>query len=276
MSVTAPIADVLAGQPATAQPCSATPIELATGQHQLRLTGPSWMLPRSLTLTDGASLQPAPTGSGTARIEDWSATSRRVEVSTTAASLLTVRENFNAGWTARLNGHPLRPVQVDGWQQAFLVPAGVHGTVRLSYRPQRAFTAGLLIGLLAVLGLLALAIAPDRRRPPAALAIGRLSAPVQAALLLALGLQTAGGAGLLTALVLIVAARLLWPPGRSMPAWLGALAFLAAGVEIASASPINRFVVANASLAQLLTLSAVVLTAAAGLPAWARRRRRES
>lgn len=277
LSVTAPTADVLAGQPVTAQPCSKIPIDLATGRHQLRLTGPAGVLPRSLTLTDGASLASTPASSGTARIEDWSATSRRVEVATTAASLLTVRENFNAGWTARLNGHSLQPVQVDGWQQAFLVPAGGHGTVQLSYRPQRAFAAGLLIGLLAVLGLLALAIAPDRRRRPAALATGRLSAPVQAVLLLALGLQTAGAAGLLTALVLLVAARLLWPPpDRSMPAWLGGLAFLAAGLEIASASPINRFVVANASLAQLLTLSAVVLTAAAALPDRARRRRRES
>jgi arabinofuranan 3-O-arabinosyltransferase len=274
MSVTAPAADVLAGQPVTAQPCSGAPIELADGQHQLRLSGPAGVLPRSLTLTDGPSLAPAPASSGTARIDRWSATSRRIAVTTTAASLLTVRENFNSGWTARLNGHPLRPVQVDGWQQAFLVPAGAQGTVQLSYRPQRAFAAGLLLGLLAVLGLLALAIASDRRRPPAALATGRLSAPVQAGLLLALGLQTAGAAGLLTALVLLAAARLLWPADRRMPAWLGALAFLAAGVEIASAAPINRFVVANASLAQLLTLSAVVLTAAAGLPGW--RRRRES
>ncbi|HET6210706.1 MAG TPA: alpha-(1-_3)-arabinofuranosyltransferase family protein, partial [Jatrophihabitans sp.] len=274
MTVTAPAAQVLAGQPVTAVTCSAVPIDLAGGRHQLRLTGPAGVLPRSLTLTDGPSLTVAPASSGTAAIDSWSATSRRITVTTTAASLLTVRENFNAGWTARLDGHPLRPVQVDGWQQAFLVPAGVHGTVQLSYRAQRAFGAGLLLGLLAILGLLVLAIAPDRRRPLAALTDGRLSGPVQALLLLALGLQTAGGAGLLTALVLLVASRLLWPPGRDMPPWLGALAFLAAGVEIASATPINRFVVANASLAQLLTLSAVLLTAAAGLPAW--RRRRES
>ena len=275
MTLTAPTQQVLLGQPVTARTCSPAPIDLGAGQHELRLTGPAGVLPRALTLSTGRGLDQQPAASGTASIDRWSATSRRISVATTASSLLTIRENFNAGWTARLGSTTLRPVQVDGWQQAFLVPANLRGTVVLSYRPQRAFSAGLLLGLLAVLGLLALAAEPDRRTPPPASPAGRLPYLAQITLLLALGLQTAGTAGLLTALVLIAVCRLLWPPGRVMPAWVGALTFVAAGVEIASATAINRFTVANSSLTQLLTISAVVLTAAVGLPAW-RRRRRES
>jgi arabinofuranan 3-O-arabinosyltransferase len=275
MTLTAPTAQVLLGQPVTAQACSPAPIALGAGQHELRLTGPAGVLPRALTMSTGRGLDQQPATSGTASIARWSAASRRVSVATTAASLLTMRENFNAGWTARLGNTKLRAVQVDGWQQAFLVPADRRGTVVLSYRPQRAFGAGLLLGLLAVLGLLALAVAPARRTEPPASPAGRLPYLAQIALLLALGLQTAGATGLLTALVLVAVCRLLWPPGRAMPAWVGALTFVAAGVEIASATAIDRFTVANSSLTQLLTLSAVVLTAAAGLPDW-RRRRRES
>ena len=40
------------------------------------------------------------------------------------ASYLEVHENYNAGWAATLNGHALRAVYLDGWQQGFVVPAG--------------------------------------------------------------------------------------------------------------------------------------------------------
>ena len=82
-----------------------------------------------------------------------------------AGALLVVHENFNAGWQASLAGHRLTAVRVDGWEQAFLVPANSSGTVTLVYAPDRPFKAGLLAGLLAVLALL---LAGARRRPAGA------------------------------------------------------------------------------------------------------------
>jgi arabinofuranan 3-O-arabinosyltransferase len=279
-------ADVLAGLPGLATPCTdtGTPLQLRAGTHTLRLTGPSGVLPRSLTLTGasaGASsganvavaapdLARSTPASGPLAVTRWDPTQRRAAVTTTAASLLVVHENFNAGWSAQINGIQLKAIQVDGWQQGFVLPAGLHGTVALSYGPQRAFDYGLLIGLAAVLALLALALAPARRSATGVVAAGRLPWTLQVALLALLGLQTGGAAGVLTVAVIIGAVRGLWPDGRQLPVWIPAATFLGAGIGIASASSLNRFTEANSSLTQLLTISAVVLAAAAGL---SRRRR---
>lgn len=272
MTITARTADVLAGRAVTATACDQRQIPFAAGPHSLRLTGPAGALPRSMTLDDGSDLAATPAPAGSYSISDWTATSRRVAVATSSQSFLVIRENFNAGWSAHLGKATLRATRLDGWQQAFLLPAGTQGTVVLAYAPQRYFGAGLLLGLVAVLALLALVVLPSRRREPATLAESRWPAWTQALLLLAVAVQTAGPAGLLTGLVILAVCRLLWPAGGGMPVWIGSLAFLGAGIDIASAAPISRFTTANSSLSQLLTVSAFLLAAVVGLPAWRRRR----
>ena len=51
-----------------------------------------------------------------------------------ARSYLEVHQAANPGWTATLNGHQLAPVTLDGWQQAFVVPAGQGGRVVIAIR----------------------------------------------------------------------------------------------------------------------------------------------
>ena len=51
------------------------------------------------------------------------------------ASYLQMYENANDGWKATLNGKKLTPLRLDGWQQAWLIPAGAGGTVKLEYEP---------------------------------------------------------------------------------------------------------------------------------------------
>ena len=71
--------------------------------------------------------------------------------------MLVVHENFNAGWEASLAGHRLTPLQVDGWQQAFLVPpAHRHRDAHL--RPERSFAIGLWLGLLVAALLIGVAL----------------------------------------------------------------------------------------------------------------------
>ena len=45
----------------------------------------------------------------------------------------------NPGWTATLNGHRLTPVTLDGWQQAFVVPAGAGGRVAMTFTPATGY-----------------------------------------------------------------------------------------------------------------------------------------
>ena len=56
-----------------------------------------------------------------------------------APSYLVVNENFNVGWQAVIDGRQLRAVRLDGWKQAWLLPAGTHGVVTLTYGPDRLY-----------------------------------------------------------------------------------------------------------------------------------------
>ena len=118
-----------------------------------------------------------------ARSIRWTSSSRLLRVSAPARSFLIVAENFNRGWQATADGRVLAPVQLDGWEQAWLLPAGTRGLVRLTYLPDAAYRAALLSGLV-LLGLVVLAaFVPVRRRR-------RLPDPVRSA-----GRQAGTGSG---------------------------------------------------------------------------------
>ena len=69
-----------------------------------------------------------------------------------------VNENFNAGWQAAWTGGRCRPVRLDGWKQAWLLPAGTAGTVTLTYLPDALYrdAIGGGLGSLALVVLVAL------------------------------------------------------------------------------------------------------------------------
>ncbi len=105
----------------------------------------------------------------TVHISAWTATQRRVTVAPHGTdAVLAVRENTNPGWVATLDGTLLEPTIVDGWQQAWIVPAGRSGEVVLRFEPDTAYRAGLIAGAALLLLIVALAVVPSRRRGPSA------------------------------------------------------------------------------------------------------------
>lgn len=81
------------------------------------------------------------------------------------ASVLALPQNFNDAWTATLDGRPLHPQRVDGWQQGWLVPAGAAGTVRFEVAADRIYRTGLAVGLGGLLAtVLVLVLVAVRRR----------------------------------------------------------------------------------------------------------------
>ena len=58
--------------------------------------------------------------------------------------MLETTESFNAGWVATIGERAVKAYRVDGWRQAWLVPAGVGGTVRLVYEPDSRYRTGLV------------------------------------------------------------------------------------------------------------------------------------
>jgi arabinofuranan 3-O-arabinosyltransferase len=144
--------------------CGGSTLSMSASRHELSLTSSATTLVRRVVLTSGAGLAGSTSGSAGARAQvlRWGSTSRTVRVNAPASTVLVVHENFNRGWQASLAGHRLSALQVDGWQQAFLLPAGAHGTVTLTYLPQRSFAVGLWLGLLAVAVLIGLALLMGR------------------------------------------------------------------------------------------------------------------
>jgi arabinofuranan 3-O-arabinosyltransferase len=268
---------VLAGAELPVTPCGAGAVDLAAGPHVITLNSSSEAAALGLRLTRGSGLPAASPFAATVEPRHWGNTKRTATVATTSRALLVVHENFNAGWQASLGGHRLAAVRVDGWEQAFLIPANSAGTVTLAYAPDRPFKAGLLLGLLAVLLLLWLAI---RRRPaapePPALQDGAPAVWPTVAMLLALVTVLAGLTGLVSG-VLAVALWRRFGQGQSglrrpgLWRWVApaaGLAVAAAGVLNAVGPSVSSHPLTDAWLTQelvLLALLAVAVSALAGV-----------
>jgi arabinofuranan 3-O-arabinosyltransferase len=155
----------------------------------------------------GAPLPAVAAPAAPARILAWTSSRRVLRVAANARSYLVVNENFNPGWRAAIDGRQLRAVRLDGWKQAWLLPAGTAGVVTLTYRPNAIYQGAILVGLSVLALALFVAAGPWAHRrgpPPAAVAVPtpagpsgrrplrRAIVPVLARLVVASGLVLAG------------------------------------------------------------------------------------
>ncbi len=134
-------------------------LALGAGRHTLT-AAPGTFAVTDLSLTEAGPSGPAgaaaPGASRTVTAARWQPDQRRLTIGPGPASYLEVHENYNAGWAATLNGHALRAVYLDGWQQGFVVPAGAGGTITLTFRPAASYHLALVVSLLALAVLLGL------------------------------------------------------------------------------------------------------------------------
>ena len=279
-SLTATLRDLLEAREVPAVPCggrSAGQLTLAVGQSRL-VASPGGLARATRVALEPRPAQPrvAPRPS-TVEVADWSATERRLRVTDHSVDrILAVRENTNTGWRATVSGRVLTPVVVDGWQQGWLLPAGTSGEVLLRFVPDTAYRAGLFLGGVLLIGVLALAVLPERRRT-APSAVGRparrrgrgsvpllvtgaiavvLSGGLLGVLLVAVGL----------ALALAGPIRLPWPRDpryaqrvtRLAVAWLPAALLLLAGWLYLTDA--ERHLAAGPQLAALLAVGCLWLT----------------
>jgi arabinofuranan 3-O-arabinosyltransferase len=211
-SVSGTLADFLAHRPLRFQTCAdlVGGLDLPAGQHEVRADRSDSFVVQDLWVLSGAT-EPATTRPTS--VTAWDATHRSVLVGTGAEAVLSVPENANSGWVATMNGRTLPRVRVDGWQQAWLVPAGRGGTVTLEFTPDEQYRQGLFAGGLAAVVLLGSLLIPVRRRPVSVRAGGERWVPVALVVLLAV----LGGMLPVVLLIACLLARVLWPPA---PRWL--------------------------------------------------------
>ena len=162
--VTATSADLLAGRPVSFQACA--PVALTSGTTTVTEGASDSFDVQDVVLTPtgtgGTTVAPAPTA---ATVVSWGSSRRAVRVTATTRSYLEVNENFNAGWQAVIDGRALQPVQLDGWKQAWVLPAGTSGVVALTYQPATTYRDAIVAGLAALLLCLAISLLPAGGSP---------------------------------------------------------------------------------------------------------------
>ena len=226
-------------------------VTLGTGRHTLTAAAPGAFAVTDLSLTGpagpagpeaGGAAQAGATASAAARTVTagrWQPDQRQLTIGPGPASYLEVHENYNAGWAATLNGHQLRAVYLDGWQQGFVVPAGAGGTITLSFRPAGSYHLALVVSLLALavlLGLVAWSLVFRYGRAHRFAGVPSGPAPTRYAALGSLGviaLTFVAGGPVALAAVVVVALAWRWPR------WLPGLAFsgmATAGLATAAAA----------------------------------------
>jgi len=158
-------ADVLTGQPLRFSACGAVPV--SAGMNQVVEASSDAFDVQSVVLDQpGArALARAPAVPfATPKVVSWTSSQRVLRVTASQASYLIVNENFNRGWTATIDQHVLHPVLIDGWKQAWALPAGTDGVVTLTYTPDATYRINLLAGVAAILVVFGIALVPARRR----------------------------------------------------------------------------------------------------------------
>jgi arabinofuranan 3-O-arabinosyltransferase len=166
-SIHTTVGALLTDEPIAAVPCQREPIALPAGSQELLIS------PGDAFVVDGAQLNtehaggPSPPAAVTpARVGTWGPDRR--EVYTGPASprrVLVVPESVNPGWVAQsADGTPLTPIVVNGWQQGWVVPAGLAGTIVLTFPSNALYRAGLGWGLALLPVLMLLALVRPRRR----------------------------------------------------------------------------------------------------------------
>jgi arabinofuranan 3-O-arabinosyltransferase len=157
------LADLIQLLPVRLRLCSpAGALTLEAGRQTLVAKPSSDFTIANLTLSGtrvgSAASAPAPTSGRVTAIIAWQPDNRRLRIGPGAASYLEIHENANPGWTAALNGRALAPATLDGWQQAFVVPAGRGGIITLTFGPTALYHDGIIGSAIALLLLLVIAV----------------------------------------------------------------------------------------------------------------------
>jgi arabinofuranan 3-O-arabinosyltransferase len=173
-SVTGTVADLLQLNPVQVHLCTrGGALSLPAGQQVLSAPSSADFTVTSLSLASTASAgraaslsQPVSSAADSSRklqVLSWQADNRELRIGPGSRSYIEIHENANPGWTASLNGRELMPVTLDGWQQAFIAPAGSGGTITLTFTPDRIYHAGIIACAIALAMLTVLAVLPAPR-----------------------------------------------------------------------------------------------------------------
>ena len=234
------LANLINLQPMAFRGCPSTAVSLSAGRHVMSFPSGSALRMTVLLADDpvasgGTAAGPTTTTAVAAprstRVEDWAPARRAVDVGPGASAYLQVSQNFNPGWTASMDGRTLHPVQLDGWQQGWIVPAGAGGTVTMIFAPDQDYRLALAVGAFLLLLLFCFALFGRQRSEYDAVGPrARLPVTLLAAVAFVVTLMI-GGVVMAVFLVPLLYVARRW--GSDVIAAVAGVSFIAAGVIVA-------------------------------------------
>jgi len=159
--VSGTFAELLNQQPMQFTACS--PVTLAAGANQVTEPQTDSFSVQDVVLA-GQQHPVRASAPKAAAIVSWTSSVRKLRVAAPTRSYLVVNENFNPGWRAVVHGRRLQPVRLDGWKQAWVLPAGTNGVATLTYQPESLYRDAVVGGLAALAVVLLVAVLWFRRR----------------------------------------------------------------------------------------------------------------
>ncbi|MFI6826053.1 alpha-(1-_3)-arabinofuranosyltransferase [Kribbella sp. NPDC050241] len=164
--VKATVRDLLQRRPVTFTTCGKdSMVPLQSGRHNVDVLAGGGFVPTETTLTRAGfgNVSKTPVQG----VDVWRPNPAELSIEVPAAdeqSVLTVAQNYNEGWEAYdSSGRKLTPIRIGGWQQGWVLPEGPEQVVTARFMPDRLYRAGLLVGLVALLSVVALAVFFRRR-----------------------------------------------------------------------------------------------------------------
>lgn len=145
-----PVAATICQDNAPVDPQSAPPIPLPEGRQEVSVSPNPLFFTDQLRLIAAPRPAVAPVGPQPLPVTtvQWESTHRAVAVDAADHDrVFVVPESTNPGWQASVDGTALTPVVINGWQQGWVIPAGVQGRIDLTFGPDRWYRLGLFGGL---------------------------------------------------------------------------------------------------------------------------------
>ena len=216
-------------QPVVIRVCTSPTTTLTAGHHVISFPAGGAFRVTSLLVSQPGTLS-TPESTRGVRVMSWTPGKRTLRIGTGPATYVQIAQNFDSGWVATLDGRTLKAVDLSGWEQGWIVPAGVSGVITMKFQPDQTYRAALLIGGLFLLALFILALAKGDRSRSRAIGPRKKLPAFALAAAAAVGVFCIGGI-LVLLLVPLVAITYRW--GSSVTAAIAGVSFSLAGVIVA-------------------------------------------
>ena len=118
-------------QPLDIRACTFATTTLTAGQHVISFPAGSAFRVTSVLVSQPSSSTTQRQARGVG-VMSWTPGKRTLRIGAGPATYVQVAQSFNSGWVATFDGRTLKAVSLSGWEQGWILPAGVSGVMTMT------------------------------------------------------------------------------------------------------------------------------------------------